>query len=190
LQYYINKTALTKINILNIACGSSREVRELVPDLKTKSSIVLSCLDWDRQALKFSQDALLQIAPKNMQLKFIKEDILNIFKNESVAQSLGRQDIIYSVGLFDYLPNRVFKKLLYALYPLLQKEGRLILTHKNREKTFPIIPPDWFCGWRFIPRNREEVTKLLYDSGISGFSLSTESDDFGYIYYFTLTKKP
>ncbi|MCM8774530.1 MAG: class I SAM-dependent methyltransferase family protein, partial [Candidatus Omnitrophica bacterium] len=189
LQRFFNETKLNKLNILNIACGSCREIRELLPSLKTKSSIIFNCLDWDEEALKFSQGMLLPIKPKNVEFKFIKEDIMNIIKNESTALSLGKQDLIYSIGLIDYLPDRVLKKLIYVLYQLLQKNGRLILTHKNREKTFPPIPPDWFCDWKFVPRNKEEVIELFYACGISEFSLSIDSDDFEYIHYFTVIKR-
>lgn len=188
LEGYINKATLSKINILNIACGSCREIKELLPDLKTESSITFNCLDWDEEALKFSQDSLLLIKPKNVDLKFLKEDVMNLIKNESIALLIGRQNLIYSIGLIDYLPDRVLKKLIYALYRLLQKNGRLILTHKNREKTFPPIPPDWFCDWKFVSRNKEEAIKLFHDSGISDFLLSWDADDFEYVYYFTITK--
>jgi len=184
----LNKTVLNKVNILNIACGSCREIKEMLPSLKIKIPIIFNCLDWDEEALKFSQDTLLSIKPKNVEFKFIKEDVMNLVKSESASQSLGKQDLIYSIGLIDYLPDRVLKKLIHALYQLLQKDGKLILTHKNRDKTFPPLPPDWFCDWKFVPRNKEEAVNLFYTCGISDFSLFSESDDFSYIYYFTITK--
>lgn len=189
LRKFITETKLKKVNILDIACGSCREIKELLHKLRTDSHVTFTCLDWDDEALDFSKDALLSISPKNVDFKFVKEDIMNIIKSEKVAQSLGKQDLIYSIGLIDYLPDRVLKKLIYALYELLEKDGQLILTHKNREKTFPPLPPDWFCDWKFVPRNKEEVVKLFYDCGFSGFILTSESDDFEHIFYFTITKK-
>lgn len=190
LKNFIVKSKLNKIDILNIACGSCREIRELLLDLKMESPMItFNCFDWDEEALKFSQDTLLPIKPENVEFKFIKEDIMNLIKDESTAFLADRQDLIYSIGLIDYLPDRVLKKLITILYQLLKNNGKLILTHKNREKTFPSIPPDWFCDWKFVSRNKEEVIKLIYTSGISEFSLSVESDDFEYIYYFTLTRK-
>jgi hypothetical protein len=189
LQSFINETKLNKINILNIACGSCREIKELLPNLKTKSFITFNCFDWDEEAIRFSQDVLLPVSPKNVELRFIREDVMNLIKGGSSTQSLEKQNLIYSIGLIDYLPDRALKKLIYVLYQLLSKDGKLILTHKNKEKTFPPIPPDWACDWKFVARDKEEVIKLFYDSGISEFLLSSVSDDFEYIYYFTLTKK-
>ena len=189
LQNFIEETKLSKIAILNIACGSCREIKELLPGLKTKSHVTFNCLDWDEEALKFSQDTLLPTAPKNVEFKFIKEDIMKMVKNESDIQSLAKQSLIYSIGLIDYLPDRILKKLIQVSYELLENNGKLILTHKNRDKTFPPVPPDWACDWKFVPRNKEEMVKLFYNCGISKFSFAVDSDDFGYIYYFTLTKK-
>lgn len=188
LQEYIDSAKAEKVRILDIACGSSREIRELLLRTKTKNEVIITCLDWDNEALKFSQDALLPNKPKNINLKFVQEDVMNLTKNGKAEEGCGRQNLIYSIGLIDYIPDRMLKKLIQAWYQLLLPGGKLILTHKNREKTFPPLPPDWFCDWKFVPRNREEAIKLFYDCGMPGFSLSWESDEFGYIYYFTITK--
>jgi hypothetical protein len=188
LQNYINEAKSTKIQILNIASGSCREIRELLPSLKTQNSITFTCLDWDEEALNFSKDALSKGRKKNIVFKFVKEDIMDIIRNKGPLQLYNKQNLIYSIGLIDYLPDRVLRKLIVALFQLLQEGGKLILTHKNREKTFPPIHPDWFCDWRFVSRNKDEIVKLFYNCGLSRFSVSIESDDFGYIYYFSLTK--
>lgn len=188
-QDFINKSELNKIEILNIACGSCREIKELFPNIKNKNPIIFTCLDWDEEALIFSEKALLPNSLPNISFKFLKEDIMNIVKSKSPEKTYGKYDLIYSIGLIDYLPDRVLKRLIYALYLLLKKDGQLILTHKNKEKTFPPLPPDWFCDWKFVSRNKEETIKLFHESGLSKFSLSTQSDDFEYIYYFTIIKK-
>ena len=190
LLSFLNGTkSNSKINVLNIACGSCREIRELLASIKTNVSITFNCLDWDDEALQFSKDVLLPISPKNVSFNFLKEDVMNIGKEGSLTQSIGKQDIIYSIGLIDYLPDRILSKLLNALYQLLRKDGKLILTHKNKEKTFPPVPPDWFCDWKFVSRNKDEAVKLFHNCGFGSFSLETEADDFEYIYYFTITKK-
>ena len=189
LQDFINKSTLNKIEILNIACGPCREIKELLPNITNKNPIVFICLDRDEEALDFSNKVFLKNTPPNVTVKFVKEDIMNMIKSQTAEQAYGKYDLIYSIGLIDYLPDGILKKLIQALYQLLRKEGRLVLTHKNSEKTFPPIPPDWACDWKFVSRDRDEVIKLFHDSGISDFSLTVESDDFEYIYYFTITRQ-
>jgi SAM-dependent methyltransferase len=189
LQNYVNQAKLDGIKILSVGCGSCREIRELLPQIKTKKVVVFTCLDWDQEAIEFSQEMLSRDGPQNVEFRFIKEDIANIIKDEAIIQGYDKYNLIYSMGLIDYLPDSILKKLIWVLYQLLEKEGKLILTHKNKEKTFPPIYPDWLCDWRFIPRSVEEVTNLIYNSDISNFSLSVESDKFVYIHYFKLMKR-
>jgi len=189
LEEFINGAKLSNINILNIACGSCREVRELLPAIKTQARISFICLDWDSEALRFSKVMLGPIVPQNVELKFVKEDVLKIARNEPCVQSLDKPNLIYSIGLIDYLPDRALKDLIRTLYQILQKDGKLILTHKNKEKVFPTLPPDWFCDWRFVPRNKEEVIKLFCAAGIPESTINSESDKFDYIHYFSVTKK-
>ncbi len=185
----INRSDKEIFRVLNIACGSCREIRELLPGVKTKSKVVFNCFDWDEEALRYSQEVLSQAVHKNFSLNYIKEDVMNLIKNPSVLRAIGTQELIYSIGLIDYLPDRVLKKLIFVLFNLLGKNGKLILTHKNREKTFPPLPPDWFCDWKFVPRNKDEVVRLLHSCGISGFQLHSDTFDFGYIYFFSIFKK-
>jgi SAM-dependent methyltransferase len=189
LRDFIEQTKSGRMNILNIACGSCREIRELLPYLKTQSPVKFSCMDGDEEALEFSQALLSCRAPGNIEFKFVKEDIMNVIKGDvPIENRFSKQDLVYSIGLIDYLGDADSKKLIRSLYQLLREGGKLILTHKNRDKTFPPIHPDWLCDWKFVPRNKDEVVRLFYTCGISGFSTSWESDNFGYVFYYILTK--
>ena len=176
------------IKILDLACGSSREIAELIPRIKTKSLVKFTCIDWDEEAIAFSKE-LFKDLPSNVKVGLLKNDLFALMKNEKFCESLGSQDLIYSIGLIDYLPDRILKKWLQFFYQLLHKGGKFIVTHKNKEKTFPPLPPNWFCDWKFVPRSKDEVVNFLYNCGLDKFSLDIKVDDFIYIYYFTLTKQ-
>lgn len=189
LLKFIKEIDRREINILSIPCGSCREIRELATDIPSEKIIIFTCVDSDEEALRFSQDKIKKLPFKNLEFTFFRKDILGVLNNTTGKEILAGQDIIYSVGLFDYLPDRVFKKLFSLLFKLLKPEGKLIITHQNREKTFAPIFPDWYCGWKFVPRSKEEVANLLYNVSLPNLSLSVISDDFGYIYYFTVSKR-
>lgn len=188
LQNFINKAESERIHILNFSSGSCREIREILPNLKTRSSIVFTCIDWDEEALEFSLNSVANTAHPHIKMRCVREDLIKILKNGALLESYGKHDLIYSMCLMDYLPDRALKKLIVSLYHLLKEGGKLIVSHQNREKTLPPVTPDWFCNWKFVPRDKDEVAKLFYTCGIPRFSLSTKSDEFSYIYYFTLTR--
>jgi hypothetical protein len=187
IEREIKQEALKNIKIFNIACGSCREITEMPFTLFRDKTITFTCLDWDEDALEFSRDKVKGF-PSNVKFNFIKEDIMNLIKDLAIVSSFEKQDLVYSIGLIDYLPDRVLKLFMQFFYGILKAKGKLILTHKNREKTFSPIGPDWFCNWKFVPRNKEEVTHLFYSSGIKNYSLSSETDEFNDIFYFTFTK--
>ncbi|MBN1794500.1 MAG: methyltransferase domain-containing protein [Candidatus Omnitrophica bacterium] len=188
LKNFIETANLDSIKILNLACGSCREIAELLPSLQYRKPIYFTCIDWDQEALDFSKNALKN-SPPNVTFNFLKKDLIELIKNGRSPLLLKSQDLIYSIGLVDYLPDRMFKKIVQASFRLLAEEGVLIITHKNKEQTFSPIPPDWFCDWKFVPRNMNEVVDLFKNSKIDISSLNIEVDNFNHIYYFILTKK-
>jgi hypothetical protein len=188
LEKEIKSSEKEAIKILSIACGSCREIRELLLSLKKIKRIDFSCLDWDKEALKFSHDAICSGMTKGSSFKFINEDVMTLIREEGARKSFDKQDIIYSMSIMDHLPDRLFKKLTAVLYGFLENSGKLIFAHNNSEKTFPPLPPSWFCNWKYVPRSKDYVYKLIHDCGLPGLSLKMDSDDFDYVHYYTVTR--
>ncbi len=185
---FLKETNLPSINILNIACGSCREINELFnnPEIMgLKKNISFTFVDFDKEAIEFSKNRLRP--PKNTRLEFLNEDIVNLIKNEKYRERLSKQHLIYSMGLADYMPNRLLKAFIAFTFSLLHPGGRLIITHKDREKYKP-IPHDWFINWVFEPRNVKDLTRLIEDSGISNYSLDMAWEDSNKIFFLTITK--
>lgn len=189
LREFINSSSLPIVKILNLACGSCREIKELLSTpVVHKNRIVFECVDQDNNALEFAKCSLGKL-PENIEIKFSKQNILEIINKPSYYSNLiGVQDLIYSIGLADYLPDRILKRLIHFCFGLLRPGGRLIITHKDIDKYKP-LDPDWFCGWTFIPRNREELFNLVNDSEIDNFSIDTERDDSQIILFLTIAKR-
>ncbi len=173
--------------MLNIACGSCRVITELIGEMEHQKPLTLTCMDWDEEALEYSK-AHLGNVPANIEVEFLKANLMDVVNDRQKIRGLGEHDLIYSIGLTDYLPDTLLKKCLQLYDRLLPVGGKLILTHKNQEKSFPPIPSEWFCDWESIPRNKNRLIKLL-NKTLPGFFLDVTTDDFGYIYYFTLTKR-
>lgn len=183
----IQQSTQKTIKIINIACGSCREIKELPREIFHGKQVRFTCIDWDQEALDFSREALKEFS-SIAEFNFIKEDIMTIMKDIGLSRTFEKQDLVYSIGLIDYLPDRILKVFMSFFYKLLSEKGILILTHKNKDKTFSPLSPDWFCEWKFVPRSKEEVVNLFYNCGLEDFSLSIEVDQFNDIFYFTITK--
>jgi hypothetical protein len=188
LGEFISSSSQPILEILNLACGSCREIKELLSTVVFhKNRIVFKCVDQDEAALEFAKRSLGEL-PENIEIEFLKENILEIINRSSYYSNLiGKQDLIYSIGLADYLPDRILKKLVHFCFELLHPGGRLIITHKDVDKYKP-LHPDWFCDWTFIPRNKEKLSILVKNSGIDNSSTTIETDDSQIIIFLTICK--
>ena len=180
-----------QIKVLDLASGSCREMRELFSTKDEgllKKEVLFSCIDWDDDALRFSKNALSHL-PKNVRFDFIKEDILNFTKNADFFRDSGRYDLIYSIGLADYLPDRVLKNMIKNSFEGLNPGGKFIIAHKDREIAFSHLPPEWFCDWVFIPRNENEMLDIVRQAGLDKFISKTQRDETKQIFFIALVKE-
>jgi extracellular factor (EF) 3-hydroxypalmitic acid methyl ester biosynthesis protein len=72
---------------------------------------------------------------------------------------LGKFDLIYSAGLYDYLPSSLASKLTTTLISLLNNQGRLITANfsKNSHGRGYL---DWIMDWQLIFRTKEEFATI------------------------------
>jgi hypothetical protein len=128
--------------VLDIACGSCREVFEIAPEIKS-SGAKFTCLDLDSAALDFAIDRLNYAGLSSDHAEMLTYNALRVFDYETALAEFGMRDIIYSVGFFDYLPNEFLVKLLKSLYRLLNPGGKIIAAFKDVDYYRPQIY-HWF----------------------------------------------
>ncbi len=190
LDNFISSAKNDDITIMNIACGSNREIRELFTPEKEHSldkKIQFNLIDHDTEALEYSKKTLPQIP--NIKYNFMTLDVLNIIKEPKYyKKEFGFQDLIYSIGLADYLPDRVLGRLLNLLFDLLKKNGQLIIAHKDIARYKP-LPPNWFCDWNFYPRDKTFLLGLIKKYiDFHKITIDIAYEKSGHILFITLTK--
>lgn len=193
VQSVINRKNLTKEElkalvksggnpkILNLASGSCREIREMLSE-GVKDKFSLTCLDQDEEAIAFSQNALKGLAD----VTFVKDDIFNITKDER-KPLLNDNDLIYSIGLIDYLPDRVLKKIIKSIYDNLKPGAVLLLSHKDHGVYTP-MREDWLSDWKFVPRDEKKMLSLLNDVGINNEKIDVFREPTKIIFFMRIRK--
>lgn len=186
---FITNGGFETIKILNVACGPCREMREFFSSpQKSEKKLLFTCLDQDQEALEYSKEKL-QNLPKHVGVRFVAEDVANMVKKpEQFSRLLGTQHLIYSIGLADYLPDRVLRKLVHFCFDLLEPNGQLVVTHKDRAKHKPVTP-DWLCDWTFISRDEEQFLNVLQLNLLSDASYRVERDESQLIMFLYITKR-
>jgi extracellular factor (EF) 3-hydroxypalmitic acid methyl ester biosynthesis protein len=173
-------------SVLNIGCGSCRELMGITPEIMDSAAKII-CLDMDNDALAFAQDRL-SYAGIISQVELRRYNALRMFDDEMNMTEFGRQDIIYSVGLFDYLPSDFLVKLFAALYRLLNPGGKLIASFKDAGR-YRSQDYHWIVDWDgFLQRGEEDFKGFLTEAGIPNGAVEETRDDSGAIVFYLLKK--
>ncbi len=160
LKKYISKSSKNEIRILNLACGSCRDIRELESDFhpQKKQKVQFDFIDQDLETINWSKKRLKN--KESFVHYFKRSDVLKYVLSFSKNYQRKSYDLIYSIGLIDYLPDSYLGPMIKNSLKLLKPQGVLLLAHKNSRKVYAAVA-DWMCDWRFIPRTKEEVRKLI-----------------------------
>jgi ubiquinone/menaquinone biosynthesis C-methylase UbiE len=187
LLEYINSSNEKNLNILNLASGGCREIREMYNSpISYKGKAKIMCIDQDEDAIEFSKQKLSEIDTGNINVDLIQGNILRMEDLD-----LGKDnslDMIYSIGIADYLQNKMLDKMFKDCYKLLKKDGQLIVAYKDREKSKP-INFNWYADWNFIERNEPEFLGLINESmGKENISIDVVREPTGVIFFAIITK--
>lgn len=188
---FVKNSKIEKMNIMNLGCGSCREIREILEskELPLDKELIFTLVDWDKEALGFSKEALNKYSSNSIEFNFIQENIINLYKTpDKYSKLFGEQNLIYSIGLVDYLPNLILGETISFCFNLLKKKGILMLAHKNI-KVHKSIASDWFCDWSFSPRSKEDVFKIIIESAAgSEHAITMNEDNTGHLFFVNIEK--
>ena len=174
--------------VLDVACGSCREVFELTPEIKS-SKARYTCVDIDPEALNFARDRFSHAGLLSDQVELLTYNALRMFDYETAITEFGKQDIIYSVGYFDYLPDDFLEKMLKTLYMMLKPGGKLITSFKDANRYRPQIY-HWLVDWDgFLQRTEVDFDRLFRRAEVPDNALSMTRLESGNIIFYTATKK-
>lgn len=190
LANYIYNNSLSEINILNLACGPCREIIDMFSSQKKlQKKVSFTLVDQDNAALDFSKK-LLNIYESNIvKFKYLHHNILRYIKEQSYYKKLlGKYDMIYSIGLADYLPDRVLKNIILFCYDLLKPKGLMVLAHKDIARYKPLAP-DWWCDWTFYARGENHLLQLVGKCGINDFNIKIDREKSGIILFLYISKE-
>jgi extracellular factor (EF) 3-hydroxypalmitic acid methyl ester biosynthesis protein len=142
--------------ILSVASGLMREL-ERVRQMTGRRDAEIWALEQDRLSL---EDCVQSYA--DFRVRPINESIAYLFRK----QPPRRYDLIYSAGLFDYLPDRMAEALVHSLYGLLAADGLLTIgnfTKDSHDRGFM----EGFMDWSLIYRDEEDLIRLA-DTAVPG----------------------
>lgn len=141
------------INVLNIISGSGRELFELY-GAETKN-IYMTCVEIDEEAIAFSKE----LNKANLaNIEYINSNIFRYRTDESY-------DFIWSAGLFDYLNDKAFVKLLKCFKEWQKKGGEVVIGNYNEAHNPSRDYMEILGDWHLIHRTEGQLLHLARTAG-------------------------
>jgi 16S rRNA G966 N2-methylase RsmD len=157
-----------EIKVLDLASGPAREwieFNESYPDLSSKLKIL--CVDHDQHSIDYAQKILKESGVK-LNITFLKKDAIRLALSKDPKKYLDHDfHIIYSTGLFDYLPDDVAARLIKNLKILLVEAGGL-LTISNYTEAInnpSRLYMEWGGDWDLIYRSEQGFCEFFKLAG-------------------------
>ncbi len=150
-----------QVSVLSLASGSAFEAIDLLADFP---SLRLTCMDLDHEALA-SGAARANDLGAAARVAFVHGDVVP--REGSQGPSIGRHDVVYALGLFEYLSDDACARLVGWAYDLLVPGGTLMITTLAKGAVDePFL--EHILEWHMIPRHPGDVAALLARSRFGG----------------------
>jgi extracellular factor (EF) 3-hydroxypalmitic acid methyl ester biosynthesis protein len=148
-----------KTKILSVGCGPAREIIELLKEKEIRHPVEFNCLDLEKKAIEFVKTEIQKISfnEKLIQIRFFPKDLMELARNKDLAENFQNSQLIYISGVFDYFTDRLCKRTLRNLFPLLAKKGTLIAFNMSLEDASNRAYYEIFAKWVMIHRTKKEL---------------------------------
>ena len=156
--------------IFSIGCGPAGEIKNFLSQEELSNRARFTLLDFNEETLQHTAkvlDSIKQQYHRRSEIEMVKKSVHQILKEAGKQPPDQKYDFIYCAGLFDYLSDRVCKRLMNIMYDILAPSGLLLATNvhasnPNRNSM------DFFLEWHIVHRNRAQLAQLKPDLAPAG----------------------
>jgi extracellular factor (EF) 3-hydroxypalmitic acid methyl ester biosynthesis protein len=179
--------------IFDLGCGPAQEIQNFMmqDDLCERADLTL--MDFNDETLQYTQKSLEDIRvqyQRRTNIRLVKKSVNQILKEslKPVANPEEKNfDLVYCAGLFDYLSDRICKRLMNYFYEILAPEGLLIATNVASSNPARYLM-EYFMEWHLVYRDDKQLASLAPDQAPPD-SFSIKSDKTG-VNIFIEVRKP
>jgi extracellular factor (EF) 3-hydroxypalmitic acid methyl ester biosynthesis protein len=167
----------SKARILSVACGPAWELSDVFTSIEDCDKYALTLMDQDPQALQEAKTlvgVLEQRFNSRIEHTVLQDSIRTMLRTSDPSAQWGQFELVYSMGLFDYLTQPVAKAIVAKLYLLLAPGGELIIGNfhvGNPTRTYM----EYWMDWVLWHRTEDELADLARHLPGAQISISFES---------------
>lgn len=179
--------------IFNLGCGPAQEIQNFLIDDDLCDHADFLLLDFNDETITNTTRDLEGLRARHRRrtgIKLEKRSVHQILKESSrtgAGFETNSYDVVYCAGLFDYLSDRICRRLLEVFYDLVAPGGLLIATNvdlSNPSRNWM----EYVLEWHLVYRDKEQFAKIAPDKAPPG-SVEVKADETG-VNIFLEVRKP
>jgi SAM-dependent methyltransferase len=171
-----------RARILNVACGPGREYVDGFL-ANEASDVEITLVDNDTVALDFVRENVAPHMAPQIQMNFQRYNALRMVSGKTNVAHFGRSDVIYSVGLCDYIPDDYLIPMLRGWRESLADGGVVYVAFKDQE-LYDKAVYQWLMDWYFYQRTFEDCRNLFVEAGYDMDQMEVTRSDMAVIVNF------
>jgi extracellular factor (EF) 3-hydroxypalmitic acid methyl ester biosynthesis protein len=176
--------------IYNLGCGPAQEIQNLVRSYEISNAASLTLLDFNDETLEHTGRVLGELIARmnrKTKLAMVKKSVHQVLKEESKPSHKRENfDLVYCAGVFDYMSDRICKRLMNIFYDMLEPGGLLVAT--NVDSSNPLRNGmEYLLEWHLVQRNQKQMKVLIPDLA-SQDDVQFKSDETGVNLYMEVRK--
>ena len=164
--------------IMSLGCGPAREMELFLAGGLKNRRAEFTLIDQEQAALSYAVEKSYPhvLNSKGLaRVQCLNVSFTDILRGGSLS-SLPPQDLIYSVGLIDYLADRRAAAIVRRLYETLAPGGLLIIGNMNETPISCIWPGEFLLDWTLYYRTEPEMLAWTEGLGATAWT-ETEATD-------------
>jgi extracellular factor (EF) 3-hydroxypalmitic acid methyl ester biosynthesis protein len=152
------------MRVFNLGCGPAQEIQRFLADSSLCDMASFTLCDFNEETLAYASKLLHDLKRQHgrkTQLNLVKKSVQQLLKqaDRTIQYAPEEQfDFIYCAGLFDYLQDKVCRKLMSVFYEMLAPGGLLLATNVDLHPSRGEM--ECFLEWHLIHRNTQQMAAL------------------------------
>lgn len=182
-----------RVRIASLGCGPARRSRCCSSSRRSsgrasRSRFEVALIDQEERAIEHCEHTLAPLAAATgARIHAIHERLRALMPRGSLSHKLGRCALIYSAGLFDYLEDRTFRRLVSVLFDALTPGGLVAVGNVAADNPSRWIM-EYFTEWFVIHRAPADLLRLAGDVRRSATSMAVDSEPTGVNLFLRITR--
>jgi extracellular factor (EF) 3-hydroxypalmitic acid methyl ester biosynthesis protein len=151
--------------IFDLGCGPAGEIQDFLIQEDISDQAEFTLLDFNEETLHYTANRLRELKKRynrRTSVRYLPKSVSQILRDSRRADEAfisESYDLVYCAGLFDYLSDRVCRKMMEIFYDLVAPGGLLIVTNVAAHN--PVRNMMEYVGaWNLIHRDARQLASL------------------------------